>query len=87
MKNNTATEEVKPDAVSHPSHYCRGGLECIDAIKACVIGLDGFEGMCTGNTIKYMWRWKYKNGKQDLLKAKEYIDMLIAKLDADDKRR
>lgn len=34
-------------------------------------------GFCEGNIIKYVARHKHKNGKQDLLKAKHYIDLLI----------
>ena len=30
-----------------------------------------------GNVIKYVSRWKYKNGIKDLLKAKNYIDYMI----------
>ena len=30
-----------------------------------------------GNVIKYVTRYKGKNGKEDLLKAKEYIDRII----------
>ena len=30
-----------------------------------------------GNAIKYICRHAYKGGKQDLLKAKHYIDMII----------
>ena len=30
-----------------------------------------------GNVIKYVTRYKEKNGKEDLLKAKEYIDRII----------
>lgn len=30
-----------------------------------------------GNVIKYVCRWKQKNGVQDLKKAKHYIDLLI----------
>ena len=32
-----------------------------------------------GNVIKYICRYKYKNGIEDLKKAKQYIDMLIDK--------
>ena len=64
------------DAVNHPSHYIQGGIECIDAIEAATEGLSGFEGMCTGNAIKYMWRWKYKNGVQDIEKAIWYLTRL-----------
>ena len=31
----------------------------------------------TGNVIKYVMRWRDKNGVQDLQKAKRYIDMMI----------
>lgn len=34
-------------------------------------------GFCVGNCIKYLCRYKQKNGKQDLEKAKHYIDLLI----------
>lgn len=34
-------------------------------------------GFCVGNIIKYVCRYKNKNGKEDLLKAKHYIDLLI----------
>lgn len=32
---------------------------------------------CQGNVIKYVTRYKSKNGKTDLEKAKHYIDLLI----------
>lgn len=34
-------------------------------------------GFCVGNVIKYVCRYKAKNGKEDLLKARHYIDLLI----------
>lgn len=34
-------------------------------------------GFIEGNVIKYITRHRNKNGKQDLLKAKHYIDLLI----------
>ena len=40
-------------------------------------------GFCEGNVIKYISRWKLKNGRDDLLKARHYIDILIAELDKD----
>lgn len=65
------------DNVNHPSHYTAGSIEAIDAIEAATTGLDGFEGMLTGNTIKYLWRWKHKNGVEDLRKAAWYLNRLI----------
>jgi len=34
-------------------------------------------GYMEGNAIKYLCRWRSKNGLQDLEKAKHYIDLLI----------
>lgn len=61
----------------NPSHYRQGKVECIDAIESATTSLNGFEGYCTGNAIKYLWRWKQKNGIEDLRKAKWYLEKLI----------
>lgn len=68
----------KKDNVNHPSHYTQGGVECIDALAAATVNLQGIEAVCTANAIKYLWRWKQKNGVEDLKKAKWYIDKLIS---------
>ena len=71
----------KPDMVDHPAHYTAGKVECIDALEAATADLRGIEAVCTANTIKYMWRWKHKNGLEDLRKAKWYLSRLIHKLE------
>ena len=38
-------------------------------------------GFCEGNVVKYISRWRQKNGKEDLLKARHYIDILLASLE------
>lgn len=65
------------DQVNHPTHYTAGGIECIDALEAATSGLTGIEAVCTANAIKYLWRWKRKNGVEDLQKAVWYIKRLI----------
>lgn len=66
------------DNVNHPAHYqSRKGIETIDIIEACVEDLTGMEAVCTGNVIKYISRWKKKNGLEDLKKARWYLDRLI----------
>lgn len=65
------------DNVNHPSHYTQGGIECIDAIKAATVGLTGIDAVCTGNAIKYLWRWKFKNGVEDIRKAIWYLERLL----------
>jgi len=75
-------KEAIGDPVNHPPHYNYGGIEAIDAIRAACDGLNGFEGYCTGNAIKYLWRWKRKNGAEDLQKAVWYITRLVQEQDA-----
>jgi hypothetical protein len=69
------------DAVNHPSHYRQGAVECIDAIKSAV-GDDGFEAYCQGQVIKYIWRFRHKNGLEDLQKAQWYLTELIKQFGA-----
>ena len=68
------------DNVNNPSHYQSENqkIECIEAIEAS-LGLDGFQSYCVGNVMKYIWRWKHKNGVEDLKKARWYLDKLIEK--------
>ena len=64
--------------VSHPAHYqSETGLEVIDVIEAFTLDLKGIEATDTGNVLKYMCRWKNKNGVQDLEKARWYLEHLI----------
>jgi len=69
------------DSINHPAHYTGGAVECIDALEAATASLSGIEAACTANAIKYLWRWKQKNGAEDLRKAAWYIDRLIARID------
>lgn len=70
--------ECNDKMVSHPSHYqSKTGLEVIDVIEAFTFDLKGIEATDTGNVIKYMCRWKAKNGLQDLKKAQWYLSHLI----------
>ena len=71
------------DNVNHPSHYTSGSIECIDAIRAATTGLTGFESYLSGTVLKYLWRWKHKNGLEDLLKARRYLDWLIEEVQED----
>lgn len=68
------------DNVNNPSHYqSANGLEVIDAIEAFTEGLVGMEAVCTANALKYICRWKKKNGVEDLKKAIWYLNKLIEK--------
>jgi|TARA_R100000234_G_scaffold47071_1_gene28168 hypothetical protein len=79
MKEKQAMEQSDnkelEDMVNHPPHYNKAGIECIDAIKAMTD--DGFEYYLQGNIMKYLWRYRYKNGAEDLKKAQWYLTVLI----------
>lgn len=67
----------------NPNHYKAGKIECIDAIESATEGLTGIEAYNTGSIIKYIWRWKRKNGLEDLKKARWYLDKLIETVGGD----
>ena len=84
-------EDLKPDMVNHPSHYTFGKVECIDALESMAKGYNVFDGSKEGpcvfaslawQVVKYIWRAPLK-GKmhEDLLKAKFYLERLIAKVE------
>ena len=69
---------TKQDMVNHPNHYkTKSGIEAIDIIEAFTEGLTGYEAVETGNILKYICRWKKKNGLEDLKKAQWYLNRLI----------
>lgn len=77
------------DAVNHPQHYTKGGVECIDAIRASMT-TEAFAGYCKGNVMKYIFRYEDKGGVEDLDKALVYLNWLIGaacELEYDNKQR
>ena len=72
------------DMVNHPPHYNKYGVECIEALRsACG---EGFEYYLQGNVMKYLWRYRYKNGIEDLKKANWYLELLMETIDNGDKK-
>ena len=61
----------------NPSYYQKSKFQVIDVIDEFTKDLTGIEAVDTGQVIKYISRWKYKNGLEDLKKAKWYLDHLI----------
>ena len=78
--------ENEEDNVNHPKHYqTKSGLETIDVIEAFCDGINGIEAVCTANVIKYICRWKKKNGLEDLKKANWYLNKLINTIEKESK--
>ena len=73
----------KEDKVNNPSHYGQGQIECIDYIED-FLTKEEFIGYLRGNIAKYLHRWRYKNGIEDLKKAQWYQNKLIEVVDDDD---
>lgn len=71
----------KDDPVNHPAHYTSGGIECIDAIDAAISQYKNpSDAWLVGQVIKYLWRAPLKGAyRQDIQKAKFYLDRLAAK--------
>ena len=69
----------KEDMVNNPPHYNKAGIETIEAIKAMTD--KGYEYYLQGNIMKYLWRYRYKNGVEDLKKAQWYLNELIDELE------
>lgn len=57
----------------NPQHYQSGNLQCIEIIEA----MGHLDSFCIGNVIKYVYRYKNKNGLEDLRKAQWYLNKLI----------
>lgn len=81
LQDMPAQDKEENDAVNHPSHYCQGGIETIAILKA-KMPAERFIGFLEGNVIKYITRAPYKgNEKQDLEKARWYLERLIKEID------
>ena len=61
------------DNIKEPAHYVANKIEPIDFI------IENNFNFCEGNVIKYISRYKRKNGIEALKKARQYIDFLIKK--------
>ncbi|TDM47771.1 DUF3310 domain-containing protein [Macrococcoides goetzii] len=61
----------------NPNHYKQGEIETIDYIDQVVKGYKPQQAFYVANVIKYVSRAPWKNGKEDLRKAKWYLDRLV----------
>ena len=68
------TRENSNDTVNHPSHYNYGEIEVIDFIEQVTQHYNPNVAYHIGNAIKYIARSPHKNGKEDIAKAKWYIE-------------
>jgi hypothetical protein len=62
--------------VDRPKHYADSSIECIDAMEAAY-GTEAVMWFCACNAFKYQWRFKKKNGLEDLRKSQWYQNKYI----------
>lgn len=75
---DSAPEDTEPDPINHPSYYADScSLECAD-VMLITFGVEGVNYFYLCNAFKYMWRYKHKNGVEDLKKAQWYLEHIKA---------
>ncbi|MDW3925696.1 DUF3310 domain-containing protein [Staphylococcus saprophyticus] len=73
-QSNDVQQRKRNDTVNHPSHYNYGDIEVINFIEQVTKHYNPNVAYHIGNAIKYLARSPHKNGKEDVAKAKWYIE-------------
>ena len=73
-QSNDLQQRKRHDMVNSPSHYTYGEIEVIDFIEQVTQHYNANVAYHIGNAIKYLARSPHKNGKEDVEKAKWYIE-------------
>ena len=82
-KDNMISKEDCKETVDHPSHYAGNtSLECIEVMKV-IFGNEAVYNFCLCNAFKYLWRFKNKNGGEDIHKARWYLDYVLRYIERD----
>lgn len=72
----------KEDVVNQPEHYTYGDIEVIDYCDQVCKTYPPELAPYVFNAIKYVSRATHKNGKEDIAKAKYYVQRLFDKWEA-----
>ncbi|MCG1155627.1 DUF3310 domain-containing protein [Staphylococcus epidermidis] len=76
---NEEPQKTLDDKVSHPTHYTYGDIEIIDFIEQVTKDYKPELAFAIGNAIKYISRANRKNGREDLDKARWYLNRAFEK--------
>lgn len=71
--------QEEQDVVNKPKHYTYGDIEVIDYIEQVTKNYKPELAFAIGNAIKYISRANHKNGKEDLDKARWYLERAFEK--------
>lgn len=88
MENKNVTTTLgngeQPTPIN-PAHYQKGGIECIEVIKAA-LPIAEYYGFLHANALKYLFRAHFKGHlTEDLPKAQWYLTRLIDEMKAVEK--
>ncbi|MBM6327983.1 DUF3310 domain-containing protein [Staphylococcus epidermidis] len=76
---NEENKKTLYDKINHPSHYTYGEIEVIEFIEQVTKDYKPELAFAIGNAIKYISRANRKNGKEDLDKARWYLNRVFEK--------
>ena len=76
---NEENKKTLDDKVNHPTHYTYGEIEVMDFIEQVTKDYKPELAFAIGNAIKYISRANRKNGKEDLDKARWYLNRAFEK--------
>ena len=63
--------------IESPNHYTLpSGKQLIELLQSDLLTRKEFIGFCKGNVFKYVARYQAKNHREDLEKAKQYLNFL-----------
>lgn len=79
---NEENKKTLYDKINHPSHYTYGDIEIMDFIEQVTKDYKPELAFAIGNAIKYISRANRKNGKEDLDKARWYLNRAFEKWEA-----
>ena len=77
----TIISNQKVDMVKQPPHYTYGDIEIIDFIEQVTAQYPPELAFAIGSAIKYIARANHKNGKEDIDKARWYLQRVFDKWD------
>ncbi|WIL68783.1 DUF3310 domain-containing protein [Staphylococcus cohnii] len=80
-QSNDVQQRKRKDNVNSPPHYNYGDIEVIDFIEQVTKHYNPNVAYHIGNAIKYLARSPHKNGKEDIAKAKWYIERAFEQWD------
>jgi Protein of unknwon function (DUF3310) len=68
------------DLINHPLHYNSSGIKCECGREIECIDITRHQNFNIGNVMKYIWRYKHKDGILALQKAKWYLEDEIKRI-------